>query len=161
MRCALEPRRACSSSRISLSLTSGYYNCAEDYFNHGVGNGHNATYGVDFHDDKQAKCGAGCSRVPWEAAIDPQCYSPAKGAVGTKCWAPGAAPPSVPSDANRQCNGCDDTAHYSTTLIAQRAVQIIGAHPADTHSGRGIVGNHCVQRTSSRHSLVNPHGPPW
>ena len=43
------------------------------------------------------------------------------------CWAEGDAPPGH-NDATRTCFACDDTEHYSTTLISTRASSVIAKH---------------------------------
>jgi len=99
----------------------GYYGCAEDYFTHSVPL-RNDTFGLDFHDDVRPNCGSGCSRPAWEAvATDLSCYSKAE-KESQKCW-PG-------SSDTRMCFACDDWEHYSTHLIAKRAVDKIEAHDA-------------------------------
>eukprot|EP00043_Microstomoeca_roanoka_P004721 m.51405 g.51405 ORF g.51405 m.51405 type:complete len:558 (+) comp12622_c0_seq1:78-1751(+) len=47
----------------------GYYNCAEDYFFHGLRVKENSTFvdSLDFHSDDQPNCGANCSRPVFEA----------------------------------------------------------------------------------------------
>lgn len=56
----------------------GYYNCAEDYFWHGLGwsNPKGDGHSLDFHDDPTPNCGANCSRPAFEAVgTDWQHYS--------------------------------------------------------------------------------------
>lgn len=43
----------------------GYYNCAEDYFFHGLH--FNQSESLDFHYDEQPNCGAGCSKPLFSA----------------------------------------------------------------------------------------------
>lgn len=112
----------------------GYYGCAEDYFTHSDPL-RNTTFGIDFHEDNGIDCGGPpfprCSRPALEAvAHGLACYAGegTPGHVPQLCWATGKAPPAVPSDAKRCCYGCDDTDHYSTTLIARRATAIITNH---------------------------------
>lgn len=88
----------------------GFYGCAQDYYWHGSkGN-------LDFHFDKQPKCGANCTEPQHDAVFDCTLHS------HNYCEGH-ASNPSV-----SRCEACDDWEHYSTVLFGVHARKVIAAH---------------------------------
>lgn len=94
----------------------GFYGCAQDYYLHG------SLGSLDFHYDKQPKCGEGCSEPQFSA-------------VGNCSVAPGGNAEDFCKGHSKfnelHCEACHDSEHYSTILFGKHARSVIAAHPAD------------------------------
>ena len=89
----------------------GFYSCAQDYFWHGTAES------LDFHYDKEPRCGGNCSQ-PQHSAV----YNCTAEKVDI-CNVPGSAPSGF------RCEACPDWKHYSTILFGVHARRVIDEHP--------------------------------
>ena len=97
----------------------GFYGGGEDYFTHTAAGGSESpgtrlSSGYDFRWDATRNCGAGCSRVLWSANT---MNVSGRAINGSVCAA---------ATGSRNTHTCESS--YSTTLFAERAVQIVETH---------------------------------